>query len=184
MSDLAIKSNNSGSECFENRVASPAPVTVFLDQPRFEAGISRMLEPVTADMLDCAILHVSVEASASTSYLLGHTEAGATMLNRIGRQLRFRLRSGALVYLGNARFAVMLWGADAQDALAYSRATLSAIEEISLPWEDKGLSVSAYIGGVMARGLGDGVALLSMARAAGCVARDKEGVRVHMYREQ
>ena len=184
MFDSAIKSNHIWNECLEDGEVSHAPVTVFLDQPRFEAGITRILEPITADIQDCAILHVAVEAGVGTSHLLGHTEAGAKMLKLIGRALRSGIRSGALAYLGDAKFAVLLQGADVKDTLAYSRAVLSAIEETSVPWGDNDLSVSAYIGGVMAGGLDDGVALLSMARAAGRIARDKGGVRVHMYREE
>ena len=158
-------------------------VTIYPTRARFEAGMSRMFAASPASCRNSAILHVVIEAGAVEADLRC-TPAGAKMLNLIGNILRARVRNGALAYLGDGKFGVLLQGVGARDAVAYTKSVLKVIYEIRLPWNGKLLTVSAYVGGVTVDAPEDGMTLLDTAEAAGQLARDKFGMRIHMVRDR
>jgi GGDEF domain-containing protein len=149
-----------------------APITVFPNRRRFETGIGWMLR---AGAGDCAVLHLALRSGDS-----GRAGVNPRVLNLAGNTLRAGMRAGALAYLGDAEFAVLLKDSDARQAAGYARAVAEIICGFKVACEGGMLPVRARIGGVMAGDCRDGVTLLDWAVMAGDVARGKPGCQVHL----
>ena len=106
------------------------------------------------------------------------------MLNLVGNTLRVCMRGGAVAYLGDAEFAVLLQDTDARDTESYARTVITITSGFRVLWEGEMLSAQARIGGVMAGSTQDGAALLAAAMAAGKTAAVKPGAKLHLLRAQ
>lgn len=156
---------------------SDTQVTVFPNRQRFETGVSRVLSHHSGEQ-DCAVLHVALRGSGGTG------SVSLRMLNLVGHALRTGTRRGCLAYLGDAEFAVLLQDTTAREAAAYARTLAIVIEAFKTHWEGEVLTVSASIGGVMARDGQQGRELLQQAADAGRLAETKPGCHVHMLRTE
>lgn len=158
-----------------------APVQVFMDRSRFEAGISRILRSTRVNAEDCAIFYIIARSSDAH---LNDADASRNMLNLIGNILRSRVHAGALAYLGNGEFAVMLEDVSARDAVAYARSVFSVLSDIRMQWQGRVLTIGAHIGGAMTEGRQDGESLLELAQLASNIARVQLGYKVHMVHDR
>lgn len=149
-----------------------AQITVFPTRDRFETGVSRMLKTEGGE---CAVLHMTVRSDTVCTGALSRK-----VLNLAGNALRAEMHAGAVVYLGDAEYAVFLQDTDAREAAAYAQAVTALVSGFKLQWEDEELSFKACIGGVLADDCQDGVALLELAEATRAMAWGKPGCKVHM----
>ncbi|HEX2668193.1 MAG TPA: GGDEF domain-containing protein [Gammaproteobacteria bacterium] len=147
-----------------------APITVFPNRRRFEAGVAGLLERE-----ECAVLHVAIQGDPA-----GDGVVSLRMLNLVGNTLRACMRGGAVAYLGDAEFAVLLSDTDARQAATYARTVATIVASFHVMWGGEMHSAHARIGGVMAEGCADGAVLLADAMAASELARDKAGSKVHL----
>lgn len=151
-----------------------APTRVFLSRRRFEEGIGSLLE---SEQGESAVLHVAVRG--------GDGATGSVcrrMLNLVGNTLRVCMRGGAVVYLGDAEFAVLLQDTDGRDVAAYGRTVITIVSGFRVMWEGEMLSAQARIGGIFAGHGRDGAALLAQAMAAGKLAQAKAAPQLHLLR--
>lgn len=152
-----------------------APTRVFLSRHRFEEGIGSMLGK---EQGESAVLHVAVRG--------GDGATGSVcrrMLNLIGNTLRICMRGGAVAYLGDAEFAVLLQDTDGRDVAAYGRTVITIVAGFRVMWDGEMLSAQARVGGILAGHSRDGAALLAQAAAAGKLAQAKSAPQLHLLRE-
>ncbi len=153
-----------------------APTRVFLTRRRFETGIVSMLD--ARESGECAVLHVAVRGDdASTGCVTRR------MLNLVGNTLRVCMRGGAVAYLGDAEFAVLLQDTDARDAASYAHTAITITSGFRVLWQGEMLSAHACIGGTMVGSQRDGAALLAAAVDAGKIAAGKWGCRLHFLKD-
>lgn len=150
------------------------PTRVFPTRQRFEAGIGVLLDSVDAG--ECAVLYVAVQGAA--------TPVCRRMLNLAGNTLRVCMRGGAVAYLGEAQFAVLLEDTDAADAESYCRTVITIVSGFRTLSRGEMLSAEACIGGVLAGHSRDGAALLSDAQAAVKPARTWPVPKFHLVRSR
>ena len=183
MLDKITTSTRSGNEVFGDGTPNNKPVTVFWSRSAFETGVGSLIKSANESGRGCVILYVTAEGWNAINELCG-ADAGRKMLGAVSTVLRTRLRAGAVAHLGDAEFAVFLPDTGARDAETLARAVVHEIAGIKLPWKGDTLSVGAYVGGV-AGGTGqDGKTLLDLAEAAGNVAKEKFGWKVHVAQQQ
>ena len=151
------------------------PVTVFLCRRHFEAGVGRIL---AKDARRCAVLHMTLRGGDT-----GTGSISRRTLNLAANALRAGVRSGALVYLGDAEFAVLLQDTDAREAVAYARAVTAIVSGFKVMWEDELLPLQACMGGVTSEGCTDAAALLERAMEASELAKGKPGCKVHLMQQ-
>ncbi|HEY3645181.1 MAG TPA: hypothetical protein VGM16_07560 [Gammaproteobacteria bacterium] len=156
-----------------------APAAIFNGRAGFEAGATRLMDSVAYAASECAVLHLSVAGPA-----LQDPAASRKTLGLVANILRARVKAGALGYLGDGRFAVLLQGVSGRDAVAFCRDALTVLEGIRLHWQGDVLTVDAWIGGSMAEVHHDGMTLLEAAEHAADIARAKPGRKLHMVHEQ
>ena len=149
-----------------------AQVTVFLNRQRFEYGIEAMLK---ADHGQQAVLHLALRHEDGSQ-----AAVSPWILNLAGNTLRAGMRSGALAYLGEARFAVLLQDTDAWQAAAYARVAVDIINGMPMPPSERTRPIKACIGGILAGHNRDGEYLLSLAEAATAQAWGKPGCKLHL----
>jgi hypothetical protein len=150
-----------------------APTRVFLTRQRFETGIVPMLD--ARESGECAVLHVAVRGDNSST-----GSVCRRMLNLVGNTLRVCMRGGAVAYLGDAEFAVLLQDTDARDAEAYARTVITIASGFRVLWQGEMLSAQARIGGILAGTERDGAALLAQAIAAGQAAAVRPAPKLHL----
>ncbi len=138
-----------------------APAAVFSGRPSFEDGVTRLIGSGAFSASECAVLQVGLDGD-----VLANPAAGRKLLSLAANILRARVKSGALAYLGDGRFAVLLQGVSGRDAVAYCREVLSVLDGIRLHWQGEVLTVGSWIGGVMAETHRDGLTLLEEAEHA------------------
>lgn len=154
-------------------------VAIFNGRASFEAGVSRLIAATPHTAGECAVLHVALSGAA-----LEDAGANRKTLGLIANILRARVKSGALAYLGEGRFAVLLQGVSGRDAVAFCRDALSVLDGIRLHWQGEVLTVETWIGGTMAEIHRDGMTLLEEAEHASYAAHAKFGRKLHMVHEQ
>ena len=159
---------------FDSNSTHPAHITVLPNRSRFETAVSRILDHHAAGSRGSAVLHITVQSFTGTGAV------SMRLLNLTGLALRAGMHEGEVAYLGDAEFAVFLHDTDARDAALYARTMVNVIGNFKVEWHDEMLSISACIGGVTTDDCVDGRALLCQAAAAGELARQKPGCRVHM----
>ncbi len=156
-------------------VADPgrdAQITVFLNRQRFEYGIEAMLQ---AGRSRQAVLHLAVrheDGSAAT--------VSRRTLNFVANTLRAGMRVGAVAYLGEARFAVLLQDTDEWQAAAYARVAVDVVNGMRLAAGERALPLKACVGGVLTGYERDGQRLLVLAEAATELAWAKPGSKLHL----
>lgn len=155
------------------------PAAVFNGRAGFEAGATRLMESGSHAAAECAVLYLSLAGAA-----LEDPAANRKTLGLAANILRARVKAGALGYLGEGRFAVLLQGVSGRDAVAFCRDVLSVLEGIRLHWQGEVLTVQAWIGGTMAEIHHDGMTLLEAAEHASDAALAKHGHKLHMVHEQ
>jgi GGDEF domain-containing protein len=164
------------------RVVAPSvetEVTIFMGRAGFESGTTRLLDSAAATAGECAVLYVGLAGSA-----LADPEASRKTLRLAAEILRARVKSGALAYLGEGRFAVLLRRVSGRDAVHYCREVLGVFDDIRLQWQGKILTVDSWIGGAMVEAHHDGLTLLEAAEHAAGVAMCKPGRQLHMVHDQ
>jgi len=149
-----------------------AQVTVFLNRQRFEFGISEMLK---AGGGQHAVLHMVVRRADGASAAISHRT-----LNMVANTLRAGIRSGAVAYLGDAEFAVLLKDTDSWQAAAYARVAVDIVNSMKLTSHEKPLVIVGCMGGILAGHSRDGEYLLGLATAASETAWEKPGCKVHL----
>lgn len=149
-----------------------AQITVFPNRQRFEYGIEAMLK---ADHGQQAVLHLALRHEDGSQAAVSHW-----ILNLAGNTLRAGMRSGALAYLGEARFAVLLQDTDAWQAAAYARVAVDIINGMPMPSAERARPIKACIGGILAGHNRDGEYLLRLAEAATAHAWEKPGCKLHL----
>ena len=149
-----------------------AQITVFPSRQRFEYGIEAMLK---ADRGQQAVLLLALRHEDGSQAAVSHW-----ILNLAGNTLRAGMRSGALAYLGEARFAVLLQDTDAWQAAAYARVAVDIINGMPMPPAGRGCPIQACIGGILAGHNRDGEYLLRLAEAATDHAWEKPGCKLHL----
>lgn len=149
-----------------------AQITVFLNRQRFEYGIETMLK---ADHGQQAVLHLALRHEDGSKPAVSHW-----ILNLAGNTLRAGMRSGAVAYLGEAHFAVLLQDTDAWQAAAYARVAVEIINAMPMPLGERARPIKACIGGILAGHNHDGEYLLRLAEAATDRAWDKPGSKLHL----
>ena len=154
-------------------------VNIFQGRSGFESGITHLIESASIAAGECAVLAVALSGPA-----LLDPEANRKTLGLAANILRARVEAGALAYLGDGRFAVMLQGVSGRDAVAYCRKVLKVLDEIRLHWQGEVLTVESWIGGVMVEAHHDGMTLLEAAEHASEMALRKPGRKLHMVHEQ
>jgi len=147
-----------------------APVTVFLNRQWFEYGVSKLLKAATGQS---AVLYMTVRGAGSPA-------VNRRILGLVGNTLRAGIRSGAVAYLGNAAFAVLLQDTDAWQAAAYARVALDVVGGFTTSQGGEVTLVRACIGGILAGHCRDGEYLLARAVEAGELAWEKPGSKVHL----
>jgi GGDEF domain-containing protein len=181
MFGISMRADTPSATLHHGDATVDVPVHVFLDRSRFEAGVSRMLRSTSVNAEDCAIFYIITRSSDTD---LDDADASHNMLNLIGNILRSRVHAGALAYLGNGKFAVMLEDVSARDAVAYARSVFSVLSDIRMQWGGRVLTIDAHIGGAMTEGRQDGESLLELAQLASDVARTQLGYKVHMVHDR
>jgi GGDEF domain-containing protein len=164
------------------RAATPsieAEVTIFMGRAGFESGVTRVLDSAAAAAGECAVLYVGLAGPALTD-----PDAARKTLRLAADILRARVKAGALAYLGEDRFAVLLRHVSGRDAVHYCREVLSVFDEIRLQWQGEILTVDSWIGGAMVEAHHDGSTLLEAAEHAAEAARAKPGRQLHMVHDQ
>jgi hypothetical protein len=162
--------------------ALPRPktqVAIFHGRTSFEDGATSLIGAGVFPYAECAVLQVSLRGEA-----LADPGAGRKLLSLAANILRARVTNGALAYLGEGRFAVLLQGVSGRDAVAYCRDAMAVLDAIRLQWRGQVLTVESGIGGVMAEAHRDGLTLLEAAAHAAEVAGHKHGCKLHMLHEQ
>jgi GGDEF domain-containing protein len=159
--------------------AAEAEVTIFTGRAAFEAGVTRLLESATAEAGESAVLYVGLLGPA-----LSDPDAARKTLRIAAEILRARVKAGALAYLGEGRFAVLLRRVSGRDAVHYCREVLAVFDEIRLQWQGQILTVDSWIGGAMAEAHHDGLTLLEAAEHAAATASAKPGRHLHMTHHQ
>lgn len=149
-----------------------AQITVFLNRQRFEFGIEQMLK---AGHGREAVLYLAVRHADGSAAAVSHRT-----LSLVANTLRAGMRSGAVAYLGEARFAVLLQGTDEWQAAAYARVAVDIVNGMRLPSGERTLPIKACVGGVLAGHDRDGARLLALAEAAADMAWDKPGSKLHL----
>jgi len=149
-----------------------APVTVFPNRRRFEAGVERILRKGCGQ---CAVVHVTVLTSFPCIGALSRR-----LLNLVGNVLRAGMRSGAAAYLGNGEFAVLLQDTDVREAAAYARAVGDTLCDFRMAWEGETLYAKSRIGVVIAGECRDGTSLLESAMVASAASRDDSDCRLRI----
>jgi len=149
-----------------------AHITVFLNRQRFELGIEAMLKAGRGQQ---AVLHLAVRHEDGSAATVSHRT-----LNLVGNTLRAGMRSGAVAYLGEARFAVLLQETDEWQAAAYARVAVDIVNGMPLPAGEGPQPIKACVGGVLAGQSRDGEQLLALAGAATDVAWSKPGSKLHL----
>lgn len=149
-----------------------AQITVFLNRQRFELGIEAMLK---ADRGRQAVLYLAVRHEDGSAATLSHR-----ILNRVGNTLRAGMRSGAVAYLGEARFAVLLQETDEWQAAAYARVAVDIVNGVRIPTGEPAQTIKACVGGVLAGHNRDGAYLLKLAEVATDLAWEKPGSKLHL----
>jgi GGDEF domain-containing protein len=156
-----------------------AEVTIFMGRAGFESGVTRLLDSAAAAAGECAVLYVGLAGPA-----LSDPEAARKTLRIVAEILRARVKAGALAYLGEGRFSVLLRGVSGRDAVHYCREVLSVFDEIRLQWQGEVLRVDSWIGGAMVEAHHDGLTLLEAAEHAAAAALRKPGRHLHMTHDQ
>jgi GGDEF domain-containing protein len=154
-------------------------VTIFMGRAAFESGVTRLLDSAAATAGGCAVLYVGLAGPA-----LSDPDAARKALRLTAEILRARVKAGALAYLGDGRFAVLLRRVSGRDAVHYCREVLAVFDEIRLQWQGEILTVESWIGGAMVEAHHDGLTLLEAAEHAAAVARAKPGRHLHMLHDQ
>jgi hypothetical protein len=155
-----------------------APAEIFHGRSSFESGVTRLIGSGTFPAAECAVLQVGLSGQPQAD-----PAAGRKLLSLVANILRARVKSGALAYLGDSRFAVLLQGVSGRDAVAYCREVLSVLDGIRLQWQGEVLTVESWIGGVMVETHHDGLTLLEEAEHAAHAAQHKLGRKLHMVHE-
>ncbi len=163
------------------RIATPSAddVTIFMGRAGFESGVTRLLDSDATATGGCAVLYVGLAGPA-----LSDPDAARKALRLAAEILRTRVKSGALAYLGEGRFAVLLRHVSGRDAVHYCRQVLSVFEDIRLQWQGEVLTVESWIGGAMVEAHHDGLTLLEAAEHAAGTAMYKAGRQLHMVHDQ
>lgn len=163
------------------RIATPSAeeVTIFMGRAGFESGVTRLLDSDGAATGGSAVLYVGLAGPA-----LSDPDAARKTLRLVAEILRTRVKAGALAYLGEGRFAVLLRRVSGRDAVHYCRQVLSVFDEIRLQWQGEVLTVESWIGGAMVEAHHDGLTLLEAAEHAAGTARTKLGRPLHMIHDQ
>lgn len=151
---------------------SEAHVTVFPDRAHFEAALRSTLAHAHGP---CTMLHVAVLCNHT-----GKVSRSRRMLNLVGSTLRACMRSGEVVYLGDAEYAVLLREVDLRQAEDYARSVCNIVSGFRVMWEGELLSAEARIGGVMFTDGETDTGLLAIAEQAGYMAAAKFGCKVHL----
>ena len=162
------------------RVATPSAeteVAIFMGRAGFESGVTRLLDSAAAG--ECAVLYVGLAGPA-----LADPDAARKTLRLAAEILRTRVKAGALAYLGEGRFAVLLRRVSGRDAVHYCREVLSVFDDIRLQWQGEVLTVESWIGGAMVEAHHDGLTLLEAAEHAAGAALHKHGRQLHMVHDQ
>jgi len=169
---------------FDSHTAAPIPVlsvaaevTIFMGRAGFESGVTRLLDSATSG--ECAVLYVGLAGPA-----LSDPDAARKTLALAAEMLRTRVKAGALAYLGDGRFAVLLRRVSGRDAVQYCRDVISVFDDIRLQWQGEILTVDSWIGGAMVEAHHDGLTLLEAAEHAAGIARTKLGRPLHMVHDQ
>ena len=149
-----------------------AQITVFLNRQRFEFGITEMLKAGDGQH---AMLHLAVRRADGSSAAISHRA-----LSMVGNTLRAGMRSGAVAYLGDAQFAVLLQDTDAWQAAAYARVAVDIVNGMRLPSGGEALAIQGCIGGILTGHCRDAEYLLARAVEAGDLAWEKPGCKVHL----
>lgn len=149
-----------------------AQITVFLNRQRFEYGIEAMLNASHGQQ---AVLHLALRHEDGST-----ADVSPWVLNLAANTLRAGMRSGAVAYLGEARFAVLLQDTDAWQAAAYARVAVDIINGMPMPPAERGRPIKACIGGILAGHNRDGEYLLRLAEAATDHAWEKPGCKLHL----
>lgn len=156
-----------------------ADVAIFMGRTSFESGATRLLDSAAAQAGGCAVLYVGLAGPA-----LADPDAARKTLRLAAEILRTRVKAGALAYLGDGRFAVLLRRVSGRDAVHYCRQVLSVFDDIRLQWQGEVLTVESWIGGAMVEAHHDGLTLLEAAEHAAGTARAKPGRQLHMIHDQ
>lgn len=151
-------------------MGTEAQITVFLNRQRFEYGIEAMLKTGRRQQ---AVLHLAVRNADGSKAVLSHRA-----LNLVGSTLRAGMRAGAVAYLGEAQFAVLLQDTDAWQAAAYARVAVDIVNSMQ-PGQDA-QPVKACVGGILTGFDRDGEQLLKFAEAATDMAWEKPGAKLHL----
>ncbi len=149
-----------------------AQITVFLNRQRFEYGIEAMLN---ADHGQQAVLLLALRHEDGSKAAVSQW-----ILNLVGNTLRAGMRAGAVAYLGEARFAVLLQDTDAWQAAAYGRVAIDIVNSMRTPQSEQARSIKACIGGILAGHNRDGEYLLRLAEGATDHAWEKPGCKLHL----
>ena len=147
-------------------------ITVFLNRQRFEYGIEEMLK---AERGRQAVLYLVLRHADGSAADVSHRS-----LNLVGNTLRAGMRSGAVAYLGEARFAVLLQDTDEWQAAAYARVAVEIVNGMRVPAGEGALPIKACVGGVLAGHNRDGAYLLKLAETATELAWEKPGSKLHL----
>jgi GGDEF domain-containing protein len=164
------------------RAPAPVPeaeVTIFMGRAGFESGVTRLLDSAAATAGECAVLYVGLAGPA-----LSDPDAARKTLRLAAEILRTRVKAGALAYLGENRFAVLLRQVSGRDAVHYCREVLAVFDEIRLQWQGQVLTVDSWAGGAMVEAHHDGLTLLEAAEHGAVTAMHKPGRKLHMVHDQ
>jgi hypothetical protein len=154
-------------------------VTIFMGRAGFESGATRLLDSTATATGGSAVLYVGLAGPA-----LSDPDAARKTLRLAAEILRARVKAGALAYLGEGRFAVLLRRVSGRDAVHYCREVLAVFDEIRLHWQGEVLTVDSWIGGAMVEAHHDGLTLLEAAEHAAGTASTKSGRPLHMVHDQ